>query len=432
MNKAVRNTLILRITTLFSGGLSLVLVPFFLTSNEQGYYYTFLSLVSIQVFFELGLSQVLIYVFSAQEKINIINRDDIQSATLYATKLFNKYAGILFFILSIILGFVFFNSNEYNDVSWQYPWIILVTCTSINLSQTSKLTYLEATGKMSYVSAMRTYQDILGIFILIILLLLGCGLWAVISLALSKAIITTYWLYSNPITISWRNKLKNKNFKKSYLFDVWKKEIFPMQWKISISWISGYFIFQFLTPLTFKIFGPTLAGQLGLSLNITTGLLLACTTFTTARSPEFAKLIVENNYLKLDRIFNKSLKFSIFSLSSLYLMMNITIYFSSEYIPFITNRILKPDLLYILCLSSLAKGVVYCLSTYLRAHRDDPYMPLSICTSILTILSVINFSKVSFKAMLFSYLIVSLISLLASIKIFSRYKKNCQFVSHKS
>ena len=104
MNKAVRNTLILRITTLFSGGLSLVLVPFFLNSNEQGYYYTFLSLVSIQVFFELGLSQVLIYVFSAQEKINVLNKDDIQAATLYATKLFNKYAGILFFLLAIILS----------------------------------------------------------------------------------------------------------------------------------------------------------------------------------------------------------------------------------------------------------------------------------------------------------------------------------------
>ena len=69
MNKAVRNTLILRITTLCSGGLSLIIVPYFLGMEQQGYYYTFLSLVSIQVFFELGLSQVIIYVFSAQEKI---------------------------------------------------------------------------------------------------------------------------------------------------------------------------------------------------------------------------------------------------------------------------------------------------------------------------------------------------------------------------
>ena len=82
-----------------------------------------------------------------------------------------------------------------------------------------------------------------------------------------------------------------------------------------------------------------------------------------------------------------------------------------------------PKFILMLCIASLAKGVVYCLSTYLRAHRDDPYMPLSIFTSILTIIAVLYFSQISFGAMLLSYLTVSAISLIVAIQIFKNYKK---------
>ena len=196
-----------------------------------------------------------------------------------------------------------------------------------------------------------------------------------------------------------------------------------MQWKISISWVSGYFIFQFLTPLTFKVFGPSLAGQLGLTLNITTGVLLASTTFTTARSPDLAKLVVDKNYKKLDKLFNKTLKQSIFTLSIINCLIPISIYLVSFFLPEITGRVLLPKFVAILCIASLAKGIVYCLSTYLRAHRDDPFMPLSIFTSILTIIAVLYFSQISFGAMLLAYLTVSGISLILAIQIFRNYKK---------
>jgi len=31
----------------------------------------------------------------------------------------------------------------------------------------------------------------------------------------------------------------------------YKNEIFPLQWRIGLSWISGYFIFQLINPLLF-------------------------------------------------------------------------------------------------------------------------------------------------------------------------------------
>lgn len=31
----------------------------------------------------------------------------------------------------------------------------------------------------------------------------------------------------------------------------WKTEIWPLQWRIALSWLSGYFIFQLFTPILF-------------------------------------------------------------------------------------------------------------------------------------------------------------------------------------
>lgn len=47
---------------------------------------------------------------------------------------------------------------------------------------------------------------------------------------------------------------------------VYMKEIFPYQWKIAISWISGYFIFQTFTPVLFATEGAIVAGQMGMTL----------------------------------------------------------------------------------------------------------------------------------------------------------------------
>ena len=138
-----------------------------------------------------------------------------------------------------------------------------------------------------------------------------------------------------------------------------------------------------------------------------------------------AKLVADK-FQKIDKLFNKSFKQSILALSIINFLIPTSIYFSSIFIPEVTARVLLPRFILILSIASLAKGIVYCLSTYLRAHRDDPYMPLSIFTSILTIISVIYFSQISFGAMLLSYLIVSAISLIIAIQILKIIKKIMQ------
>ena len=50
------------------------------------------------------------------------------------------------------------------------------------------------------------------------------------------------------------------------------QEIFPFQWKIALSWISGYLIFQLFNPVLFATEGSKIAGQMGMTMVAISGI----------------------------------------------------------------------------------------------------------------------------------------------------------------
>ena len=61
-----------RIIQAGGGIVTLLLIAKFLTSEEQGYYYTFGSILSMQIFFELGYKMVFFFIsISSYSTINI-------------------------------------------------------------------------------------------------------------------------------------------------------------------------------------------------------------------------------------------------------------------------------------------------------------------------------------------------------------------------
>lgn len=53
MDRHVRYSLIFRVWSIFAGGILIVSIPFIFDSEEQGYYFTFASLIALQVFLNL-------------------------------------------------------------------------------------------------------------------------------------------------------------------------------------------------------------------------------------------------------------------------------------------------------------------------------------------------------------------------------------------
>lgn len=60
MDGAIAYSSAARIFQAFSGVISIFFIATFLTGEEQGFYFTFGSILAIQILFELGLTSILI------------------------------------------------------------------------------------------------------------------------------------------------------------------------------------------------------------------------------------------------------------------------------------------------------------------------------------------------------------------------------------
>src|SRR5271163_895400 len=64
LDRAIAWTLAARLWSMAAGIATLLLIAHYLSPAQQGYYYTFASLVALQVFFELGFSYVVLQLAS--------------------------------------------------------------------------------------------------------------------------------------------------------------------------------------------------------------------------------------------------------------------------------------------------------------------------------------------------------------------------------
>ena len=84
-------------------------------------------------------------------------------------------------------------------------------------------------------------------------------------------------------------------------------EIFPYQWRIALSWISGYFIFQLFNPVLFATEGAVV-GQMGMTLQALNAIQAFSMNWLYTKVPLYSRLIALKDYVQLDSIFNKTLK----------------------------------------------------------------------------------------------------------------------------
>jgi O-antigen/teichoic acid export membrane protein len=209
----------------------------------------------------------------------------------------------------------------------------------------------------------------------------------------------------------------------------YSKEIFPFQWKIAVSWISGYFIFQLFNPVLFATDGPKVAGQMGLTLAALNGVLSLSLAWISTKVPLFSSLIAKKNYAELDNKFKLALKQSlginIFLLVILFLIIasfhlfNITI--GGKYL---SDRFIGNLPLFFMMIPILLNQLVASWATYLRCHKKEPYLLNSLIGGILCTLSTLFLGKnYGITGITFGYMLISILMLPWSYIVFVNKRK---------
>lgn len=401
IDKSIFFTSLARIIQALGGIVSVLFVAKYLTGTEQGFYYTFGSIVAIQVFFELGLNSIITqYVahevsFLAWKKSIYLYGDKkylsrLSSLLHFSAKWYLLFAVVLFLTL-LFAGFYFFGRyNSHDEVVWHLPWVLLSVATGINLLLAPILAFLEGLGKIKEVSKIRLWQQCSTLLVVWFGLFGGAKLYvAGISLFIGITLILVFLLagdFKKILLYIWRTPLSERvNY---------RKEIFPYQWKIALSWISGYFIFQLFNPVLFATEGAVIAGQMGMTLAALNGILSLSLSWMTTKIPLFSGLIAQKQYKQLDIIFSRTLKQSVVINGGALVIMFIVVYLIRQFHVtvggiYLGNRLLNYTPMILMMIPIFINQFVSSWAIYLRCHKQEPFLINSIVGGIFCCLSTV-------------------------------------------
>lgn len=381
MNKDILVTISNNLTKVFAGPLLLIFIPMYLTSTEQGYWYTFTSIAALSVFADLGFSTIVLQ-FAAHE-FAYCKFDDkkelrgdsyhiwkLASFFRFTVKWLTRVISIVFPI--IIIGGYLFLQQKQEGISWQLPWLIYSFASAIVFFNSALLSFFEGCDSVAVTQKCRMYITAITALTTLVVLYFGLGLYALAVSLVFSAIVGTTLIYKH--FGKFAQYLWSKTKEKYYQ---WQKEFNALIWRYAVSWCSGYFIFQLFTPLAFQYHGAVFAGKIGISIAMWTAGFNIANSWLTAVTPKLNMLVSEKKWQQLDTIFNKSLVYSILTM----LVGGCCFFMQWHFLAakvWIFQRILSWQSMLLLFSSWLCQIYINGLALYLRSHKKEPMMPISL------------------------------------------------------
>lgn len=388
IDRAVAFTVAGRVLTLTGGLLAAAFVVRFLSRVEQGFHYTFLSLLTAQVFFELGFAYTTMQL-AAHEKARLEWQADgtlggeasalhrlasLQSLTLR----WSLVVAVVFILCLAPAGLWFFGRADVAGVTWRGAWVWLVAATGVSLATTPVLALLEGCGLVARVALVRSIATLASQATLCVALALGAGLRSAPMAATAAAAVPVTWLLlqARPALVALASVSAPGGLS-------WRREVWPLQWRLGLSWLSGFFIYYAFNPILFQIAGPTEAGRFGLALSVTGTISTVGLAWISTRVPTFSGLVAQRRFVDLDRLFWRSLAQAVLvaGLLAAGLLAGVAVLTLTQH-P-LTTRIVEPVAFLALVLAALANVVASSEAAYLRSYKQDPFMGISLLTAVL-------------------------------------------------
>jgi len=386
VNRAVLYSVLTSVWSIVAGFATLLVLATFFSPEMQGFYFTFRSVLALQVFVEFGLGRVIIQ-FAAHEwsKLSFDARGEISGDSEALSRLVSlerlslgwfTVGGIVIAVGLSVGGYLFFSQSSYPHIDWVSPWILLCALTGMKLIFLPVWSLLEGCNQVSQVYGFRLIEGMLRSIAICCSIVLGAGLWApVISVA-----IALVW----GAVFLWRRYLP---FLRSFFFSIdgptitWS-EIWPMQWRIALSWLSGYFVFSLFNPVLFHYHGAEVAGQMGMTLQLITTLSALSIAWVSTRAPRFGVLVAREEYASLDRLFFRTASIAVAILLSGGCAILGGIFLLNTFNFSIAQRLLPLFPAGLVLLGQTLMELTAPFSIYLRAHRKEPYVWLSVITGV--------------------------------------------------
>jgi len=400
VDKAIGFTILARGWASLAGLITVALIARFLSPAQQGYYYTFGSLIALQIVFELGFSFVILQMasherahleFSSQGEIegNPVAHARLASVLQKSVKWYSVAAVFLGMFL-LIAGSYFFTKHYHGNeaVAWRVPWYATALAATITFQLDPILSFMEGCGFVHNVARLRLAQAVTGSTLAWAALATHHGLFAPAMIIAGNAGVAFVWiLLQRRLLLSLMRHNPGENRIR------WMEEVWEFQWRIAVSWLCGYFIYQLANPVLFAFRGPVVAGQMGMSLSLANALKSISISWISTKAAPFGGLIARKEYAALDALFFRALwqSIAVGTAGAAFIWAG-SVYMNVADFHF-ARRILNPTALVFLLSASILDVIVFSEALYLRAHKQEKFLLISVLGALLVTGSTYYFGK---------------------------------------
>ncbi len=374
-----------------SSGLILLIVVLLgtslLTPAAQGFFFAFLSLGSLIQIGDFGLSYAIL------QKASHFNY--APSGKLYKFESLARVWGLVNAIVSTILvgvfGFMSFSIWEptpgMENVNWMLAWAIGLLGLFVGQCSSPVVSLLEGSGKIVTAWRLRMLQEWIG----------GISYLIAINLALDLFSVAIYWIGRSIVVLPLL-------FKKVYPVDrvqqteclpkfMWRYEIWPFQWRIGLSNLSGYLIFRATTLVLLSEQGPVVAGKYGFALAMMNMMLAVTTSWPISQAARLGQLISENLTLAATDLANYTLKYStLFAICSTIAVWGLFSFAHNIHLN-ISDRITDLGTLALILCTGVVHHIVACQAVLLRAQVREPLLKITVIGGVVNIISAFLASR---------------------------------------
>ena len=392
INQDLLNTGMFYVTRMFIGFLSILFLPFFISQQVQGYWYTFGSLSAMSVLADLGFTTIVIQ-FAAHEYAFVTKNQNgfLEGEPKNIFRLFSFFRFVVkrsLFIVSIsfpiilLIGiYVLQSDGHLHFFEWIIPWIIFILSSGLFFFLNLIASFFEGCDSIAIIQKQRNNCLIINWAIIYSLLFLGFELYALSFGMLFSSIVLGYQIQKRfriqimQIRAEWKKSDTN-----------WNLEVTPLLWKYALSFIGGFLMIQIFTPIAFRAYGSVFSGQVGISMTLILALFQIANIWIYIIIPRLNILVSQNDILQLFSLFRRNfflslLTFFIIGCIALIALSSMPNNFSSRFLPF---NILCP-----LLIVWFFHLIINSLATLSRAYKVEKFVLPSIVMGIYSAVSTV-------------------------------------------
>lgn len=369
-----------------SGGVGLFAIAWLATRRlsgpELGYLFSFLSFGALAQLADFGISYA-----ALQAAGRLAGTDRLAELPSLARRVhrWNVVASPAVATVVAGIGWKTFTSASSTvagpDVSWSAAWIAYVVAVLLVQLAAPGIAVREGAGKVAEAWRVRLVQEWAAAAACLSVLHFGGRLWCLPAFALARAAVATVWL-------RWRFRLTMPADAPVFTARRWRDEVWPFQWKIGLSALSGFLIFRAFAPLILLEKGPVMAGQFGLAISIMNLMIAISSAWPMSQAARYSTWIAGGRYSELRRDF-PTLLWSSTALAALAAVgMALGLWWARLNGFVFALRLPSLTTTTVILAAAVLHHTVFCIAVFLRADGREPFLVPSVVGAAVTVVTI--------------------------------------------